>query len=202
MDFAGASSQVGEHLEIVGQHRIGIEVVLGAPDGIEAQRLGELGDAHLVAHHLGIRHPLMSVLEEQHVPGSHNVTSLFIYRVVREKSAPGDQCGKPAPTPPPSDGLTNFSTKRSCSPRCFMMNQVRSSLGLRSTADCAASLNPAAFISLTSKASSMRCRVLTSRAPEPGAALLSITPYTPPGLSALKTAALIFARSYPRPTRS
>ena len=93
MDFAGAPGQVSEHLEVVGQHRVGVEVMLGAPDGIEAQRLGEFRDTHLVAHHLGVGHSLMGVLEQQHVASSHIVTSsfidsLFIYRVLREKSAP------------------------------------------------------------------------------------------------------------------
>ena len=78
MDFAGAPCQIGQHLEIVGQHRIGVEVVLGAPDSVEAQRLGKLGDPHLVTHHLGIRHPLMGVLENQHVTGSHNTTSFLL----------------------------------------------------------------------------------------------------------------------------
>ena len=52
--------------------------MLGAPDGVEAQRLGKFRDTHLVAHHLGVRHPLMGVLEQQHVASSHSMTSSFI----------------------------------------------------------------------------------------------------------------------------
>ena len=71
------------------------------------------------------------------------MSAIHIACCAKKIAPPGCQCGNPAPIPPAPRGLTNFSTKRSCSPRCCMMNQVRSSLGLRSTLETASSLKPA-----------------------------------------------------------
>src|SRR5713226_2485649 len=51
----GASAEVGHQLNHVGAHRIAGEMVLDAPDGVEAERLGEVGQAAVVVVDLAIR---------------------------------------------------------------------------------------------------------------------------------------------------
>ena len=77
--------------------------------------------------------------------------------------------------PPAPCGLINFNMNRSCSPRCWNTSQVRSSLGLRKLRSGykhkAGAFNLIYLVGFVDAMS-----VLTSRAPEPGAALLSIIP--------------------------
>ena len=60
----GASRHVGEELQHVGAHRVVGEVVLDAPDGLKAERLGEIGEPELGHVDLAVRAHATRVLED------------------------------------------------------------------------------------------------------------------------------------------
>src|SRR5262249_1908147 len=67
----GARRHVGEKLRHVGAHGVVVEMVLGAPDRIEAERLGEIRHRYLVAIDLAVRNGAADVLEERGHPDMH-----------------------------------------------------------------------------------------------------------------------------------
>ena len=59
-----AAGHVGEELQHVGAHGVVGEVVLDAPDRLEAERLGQVGEAQLVAIDLEIAALEVRVLKD------------------------------------------------------------------------------------------------------------------------------------------
>ena len=72
----GAASHVGEELQHVGAHRVVVEVMLDAPDGIEAKLLDHLGEAQLVAINLGIGKCVVGILEYCAISNVHDESLL------------------------------------------------------------------------------------------------------------------------------
>src|SRR5262249_47273007 len=95
-------------------------------------------------------------------------------------------------------GLMNFRTNSSFGIGGSGVLRSRGSLGLRRKSPSAARRKPAASISRRTNASSTRWSVPDSEMPVPGRPEWSATTYTPPGLSAAKTARFMRARSTPR----
>src|SRR4029453_7827333 len=60
----GAAREPRQDLEVVGARRVVGEVMLGWPVAVEAGRLGQLRDAHLVAHHVRVARAALIVLED------------------------------------------------------------------------------------------------------------------------------------------
>jgi hypothetical protein len=70
-DALRAPGQVREDLRRVRPHRVPVEVVLDAPDRIEAERLGELGEPHVERERVLVRGRLEVVLQNQLKPDFH-----------------------------------------------------------------------------------------------------------------------------------
>ena len=60
-----------QELDVVGARGVVGEVVLGRPERVEAERLGEVGDPDLIAHHVASSEASLVVLEDQQDPDFH-----------------------------------------------------------------------------------------------------------------------------------
>ena len=65
------AGEVGEHLQHVGAHRVGGEVVLDAPDRLEAEPFGHPAEAQLLLVHLQIAEPRVRGLEDDRESDVH-----------------------------------------------------------------------------------------------------------------------------------
>src|SRR5262249_61087064 len=75
-DARGAPGQPGEEGHVVGAGRVVGEVMLGRPDLVVAERLGQLGQPHLVTHHVDVAAAALVVLEDEQDTDFHLLTSL------------------------------------------------------------------------------------------------------------------------------
>ena len=67
----GTRGEPGQNLEVVDGHRIGLEMMLGAPDGVVADLFREFSEPHLFANHFRVRHSLVQVGHHDHITGLH-----------------------------------------------------------------------------------------------------------------------------------
>jgi len=70
-DAGRASRHVGQELQYIGAHRVVGEVMLDAPDGIEAERLGEFGQANFLAIDFRVRQGIVWILEQGGISDVH-----------------------------------------------------------------------------------------------------------------------------------
>jgi len=66
---------VRQDLRRVGAHRVPVEVVLDAPDRIEAERLRELGEPHVELERVLVGGGLEVVLQHELEPDAHGESS-------------------------------------------------------------------------------------------------------------------------------
>src|SRR5208283_887991 len=59
----GAAGEVGQELQHVGAHRVVVEMMLDAPDGIESERLIEIADMQIFRIDVAIRSNIVRILE-------------------------------------------------------------------------------------------------------------------------------------------
>src|SRR5271155_2615806 len=59
----GAAGEVGQELQHVGAHRVVVEMMLDAPDGIEAERLVEVANPQILGINVAIRSNIVRILE-------------------------------------------------------------------------------------------------------------------------------------------
>ena len=64
LDSLGAGGHVGEELKDVRAHRVISEVVLDAPDGVEAERFGQPGERKILLVDLRVRDLLARILKD------------------------------------------------------------------------------------------------------------------------------------------
>jgi len=71
-DAPRATREPGEERDVVGTRRIIGEVVLGRPEFVVAEFLGEQREPHLVAHHVGVAAAALVVLKDQQDADVHD----------------------------------------------------------------------------------------------------------------------------------
>jgi len=113
LDVRGAAGEIAQILQHVGTHRVVREMVLHAPDRVEAERLGEIAKLEFVTVNVVIRPPGIGGLENQ--PHSDLHASLQRSR-----------CGKPSAAP-----LVRTNLPRGIVESCALLKaQRRSTLPL------------------------------------------------------------------------
>src|SRR5262245_54306378 len=85
LDALRARGVPGQELEHVGAHRVLGEVVLDAPERLEAERFGEIAEAELVAVDVAIGAPVAHALEDHGHPDVHRPSSRFDPRSIRAR---------------------------------------------------------------------------------------------------------------------
>src|SRR5277367_5967393 len=68
----GAAGEVGQELQHVGAHRVVVEMMLDAPDGIESERFVEVADRQVFEINVAVRSHVVGILKNNSATNFHS----------------------------------------------------------------------------------------------------------------------------------